>query len=188
MSRPSATPLFMASGMGYERVVELLLQQPSIDVNQASEYCGTDCGPPLLIASLNGNMGVVEQLLGHPSIEVNKANYIGVTSLHVASLQGHAKVVELLMKNKELGVNLPEHEGGRTPLITAVHEGHEDVVKLLLSHPMIDINITDKKSWGAINYARWFSTLSLSSQKFKRIYEMLKTSGARENKKMFGLF
>ena len=81
----------MASQLGHEGVVELLLIHPRIDVNHVT----TDFGSTALItASSWGREKVVEHLLGHPKTEVNKESDQGVTALYLASSNGHSDVVE----------------------------------------------------------------------------------------------
>ena len=83
----------MASQLGHDGVVELLLIHPAIDVNLATTDFGST---PLITASSWGRVKIVEHLLGHPQTDVNKKRASdGVTALDIASSNGHTDVVEL---------------------------------------------------------------------------------------------
>jgi len=108
--------LFSASGRGSEKVVETILAHK------------THLWPP--------------SDLKHQEINVNyQSDQGGLTPLIVASANGHARVVEMLLEEEEVKVNLADYDGS-TPLYEASSRGHESVVKLLLAEPGIDVNPT----------------------------------------------
>lgn len=64
----------------------------------------------------------------------------GKTPLFVASANGHAGIVSLLLGNADDDmVNRPTHDGV-TPLYVASANRHTEVVALLLAHTGIDVN------------------------------------------------
>eukprot|EP01083_Nonionella_stella_P119805 358421_1 len=60
------------------------------------------------------------------------------TPLYAAAMNGHTKIVTILLRNAA-DVNA-ETKQGSTPLILSSVNGHIDVVRVLLSHPSIDID------------------------------------------------
>ena len=61
------------------------------------------------------------------------------TPLYIAAREGHASVVELLLKADGVDVN-KGIEDGTTPLYIAASEGHTSVVELLLKADGVDVN------------------------------------------------
>ncbi len=94
---------------------------------------------PLMIASQEGRTETVEELLRHEKIKVNTKNSEGSTALMIASQNGHADIIRLLLK-KDADVNMQDNDGF-TALIYAVQNRHAEVVKELLNHEKIDVNI-----------------------------------------------
>ena len=65
------------------------------------------------------------------------------TPLFIAAQEGHASVVELLLKADGVDVN-KAREDGATPLYIAAREGHASVVELLLKADGVDVNKGDE--------------------------------------------
>ena len=74
--------------------------------------------------------------------DVNVRNKYGVTPLLMASQNGHAEVVKLLLAAKA-DVNAAM-TNGVTPLFIASEKGHTEIVKLLLA-ARADVNIRVSK-------------------------------------------
>lgn len=80
------------------------------------------------------SQSIVEMLLQEcrNTIQVDCTDYfIGQTPLHMASMNGNAPIVSLLL-NAGAAINRQSTYLGRTPLHLAAEKGHEDVVELLL--------------------------------------------------------
>lgn len=117
------TPLQDACRHGHASVVQLLLQQPGIDVAKKA---------PLSMACFKGHLSVVQLLLQHPGIDINQASAEhGVTSLYNACCYGHESVVQLLLQQPGIRIN-QARDTGITPLMAASQNGHESVVQLML--------------------------------------------------------
>ena len=144
------TPLLAATSQGHEDMVRLLLAQSALDVNQAV-VTSSRSGVPgngvtaLMEASMQGNEVLVELLLASGAqVDTHTAEgYGGMTALWLASSQGHAGVVGLLLKGADKGADEGEGVGeadpslarladGITPLMAAAGGGHAGVVRQLL--------------------------------------------------------
>ncbi|RFU25884.1 hypothetical protein B7463_g10453, partial [Scytalidium lignicola] len=85
---------------------------------------------PLTLACWNGKLESARQRLAECPEHVNWRNLVGNTPLQVASLQGHVKIVKLLI---EAGAVLDTYNDATdTPLLDAVDNGHLEVIRLLL--------------------------------------------------------
>ncbi|KAK2788055.1 hypothetical protein FQN51_003050 [Onygenales sp. PD_10] len=139
-------------------ILKLLLQHGNIDLSDAKylQEPYTD---------------MVEFLLEYDQdIGVNTRNEFGVTPLSSAAKDGYENLVTLLLRRKEIDVNIMDDSGylqgfvtivnvllrnempvewnidnnaleAYSPLARAVRGGHENIVKLLLAHKEIDVNI-----------------------------------------------
>ena len=89
-----------------------------------------------------GELGLVEDLIDNKKADVN-AKEAGVTPLHTAVVNGHVKLVELLLKN-EADVNARRDNDGATPLYAAAERKHVKLVRLLLENGAnVDASRTD---------------------------------------------
>ena len=77
-------------------------------------------------------------------------NNDGVTPLHLAALNGHKDVAELLLANKA-EVNAKDNHG-ETPLHLAAVNGHKDVAELLLANKA-DVNAKVNDGSTPLHYA-----------------------------------
>ena len=76
----------------------------------------------------------------HEQKDVNKATTDdGSTALIIASQNGHADVVSLLLGKEGVDVNQATNDG-RTPLYIASWKGHSEVVSMLLAKQGVDVN------------------------------------------------
>ena len=89
------TGLMVAAGRGNEAVVELLLQQPGLDVNHAKEVI---LWTALHMACRQGYTRIVLMLLAHPSLTCHNAvNSEGCTPLMLAVRMNRVKCVREMM-------------------------------------------------------------------------------------------
>ena len=81
---------------------------------------------------------------------VDKFGNLGWRALHWAACEGHADVIEVLLKH---GANVnAKDNGGWTALHWAAKLGHADVVEVLLKHGA-DVNARDDRGWTALHVA-----------------------------------
>ncbi|KAJ3646951.1 hypothetical protein Zmor_024507 [Zophobas morio] len=124
-NKQGETPLYVASKMGHEKVVENLATAGA-ESNRARNNGAT----PLLIASQNGHEKVVKYLV-IAGAKINRAMNNGATPLYIASQNGHEKVVKYLVP---VGAEINRAmNNGATPLYSASQNGHEKVVKYLVT-------------------------------------------------------
>lgn len=119
-------PLFFAAAYGHLKVVKLLCGVGA-DVNAKSPY-GETC---FHAACTNGSESIVCLLLEtNPEMVTMKTFQTGETPLYIASREGHAHIVKLLIsKGAEVAETTPT---GWTALHAASNAGHLAAVKVLV--------------------------------------------------------
>ncbi|XP_063904174.1 uncharacterized protein LOC135123451 [Zophobas morio] len=163
--KTGATPLFIASQNGHEKVVEYL-RTAGAEINCANNNGWT----PLHIASQIGHEKVVEYLTT-AGAEINRTESKGWTPLHLASQNGHENVVEYLT-TAGAEINRTESKGW-TPLHLASQNGHENVIEYLTTAGA-EINCANN---------RGLTPLHIASQNgHEKVVEYLTTAGAEINR------
>lgn len=111
-------------------IVEKLLAAGA-DPNQIAPGNGLTA---FVIAVIHGNVEIVELML-QKGANVNRPSYLDIkwSPLQLAVKHGHLKVVELLVKHKDIKINQANREG-LTPLIIAATSGRVDIVEILLKN------------------------------------------------------
>lgn len=121
-SRKGQVPLYVAFAEQSERVVEVLLKAPGLDVN-ALNAVGES---PLMMAAIKGQVDAMARLMAMGAA-VNKA---GWTPLHYAASGGHMPAIDLLLsQGAALDALAPN---GNTPLMMAAGYGTIDAAELLV--------------------------------------------------------
>ncbi len=141
---PKGRPaLVIAVQAGSQRVVEALLDMPSVDVNQVN----TSGENALMMAALKGRLDWCKRLL-ELGAEVNKN---GWTPLHYAATGPEPTIVQLLI---DKGADLEsESPNGSTPLMMAAGYGVEANVDVLLGRGADPRRLNDLKL-SAADFAR----------------------------------
>lgn len=107
----------------------------------------------LLFACQYNRKEVVEILLKHGGVDIEaKTEGDADTPLTIASYNGYADIVQLLLDNGAKANATDAY--GRTALICAASQGHEEAVKVLLKHGA-DKDVKDVKGNPADQYATW---------------------------------
>lgn len=100
---------------------------------------------PLIIAASSDNLEALVTLIEDGG-DVNVQDLHGATALHWAVYRDNLPLVERLLNERNLDVNLANHEG-ITPLMAAAHnfsfshhKNTQEIIDALLAHPQIDVN------------------------------------------------
>ena len=164
---PGESALVLATRLGNEDIVRLLLARPNNQENynkalsNAAQF-GHDYLIPLLVdqgASFEfrdeGGLTPLHQaaLRGQPTpgIPTLRAIEKGVSSIFALRTPDYEKAVQLLLNNNA-NINTRDNKG-RTPLINAALANDAPMVRLLLDHGA-DKNITDNKGLTALAWAQ----------------------------------
>lgn len=136
------TALYSAIIKNNKEIVELLLNQPGIDINIKSNDGRTAL---MEAASDEKRKDIVKLLLSKPNININAQDSHGQTALMMATSPGNLKIVELLFTNlPQINVNL-QNKYGLTALMLAINFNHNEIAKLLLNQSNIDVNLYDNQ-------------------------------------------
>ena len=132
------TALHAAAKGGHLVVVELLLEQPGVDVNAA-----TDRGFTVLhITAGFGHMEILALLLRQPGLDLNVATHGGSTALHLSAGHGHLEVVTLLLQQPQVDPNVRDQDGN-TPIMRLLKRNHNVDIKRACLQSFVDSNEVD---------------------------------------------
>lgn len=128
------------------KVTDLLLSEPSIDVNLTNKS-GENA---LMMASFDGQFPVVKALVIDKKAAVNKT---GWAPIHYAATNGHLQITQFLIANGAMVNALSPSE--TTPLMMSVSSGNELLIKLLLDNGA-DLRMRNHAGYTAIDVAQMF--------------------------------
>lgn len=121
------TPLHYASREGHIKSLENLIR-----LGACINLKNNNNESPLHFAARYGRFNTVKQLLDSEkgTFIINESDGDGLTPLHIASQQGHTRVVQLLLNR---GALLHRDHFGRNPLHLAAMSGYTQTIELLYS-------------------------------------------------------
>ena len=121
------SPLHYASREGHIRSLENLIR-----LGACINLKNNNNESPLHFAARYGRYNTVRQLLDSEkgTFIINESDGEGLTPLHIASQQGHTRVVQLLLNR---GALLHRDHNGRNPLHLAAMSGYRQTIELLHS-------------------------------------------------------
>lgn len=120
--------LMIAAAKGYVDIAKALLEQ-NVDPNLVDVYLWT----PLMRAVYEDRKEIVAVLVNHPAIDINHRGENDITALHLATVQGHADLIELLVNNG--ADKSAEDIEGRTPYRIAQQNNQSNLLLLLQNQP-----------------------------------------------------
>ncbi len=82
----------------------------------------------------------IVELLIDKNANPNVCDIFGYTPLHWAAKNGDPAIVAILLKARDININIPDKMSQLTPLCLAIQEGHRKIVEILLKRPEIDVN------------------------------------------------
>ncbi|KAH8319295.1 hypothetical protein KR067_004641 [Drosophila pandora] len=141
------SPLHYASRDGHIRSLENLIR-----LGACINLKNNNNESPLHFAARFGRYNTVRQLLDSEkgSFIINESDGAGMTPLHIASQQGHTRVVQLLLNR---GALLHRDHTGRNPLQLAAMSGYTETIELLHSVHSHLLDQVDKDGNTALHLA-----------------------------------
>ncbi|XP_050517339.1 transient receptor potential cation channel subfamily A member 1 isoform X1 [Diabrotica virgifera virgifera] len=141
------SPLHYASREGHIRSLENLIR-----LGACINLKNNNNESPLHFAARYGRYNTVRELLDSEkgTFIINESDGGGLTPLHIASQQGHTRVVQLLLNR---GALLHRDHNGRNPLHLAAMNGYTQTIELLLSVHSHLLDQTDKDGNTALHLA-----------------------------------
>ena len=106
------------------------------------------------VAKQEPSYDFIKEIIEYTTVDINYIGYQGINALHIASMYGYTKIVELLLEHPDIDINKIDAEGN-TALIWASYREHERIVRLLLDRPEIMVNIQDKSNNAALTWAAY---------------------------------
>ncbi|MGH0160915.1 UNVERIFIED_CONTAM: hypothetical protein FKN15_040207 [Acipenser sinensis] len=110
----------------------------------------------------------------------------GFSSLHLAALNNHREVAEVLIKEGRCDVNIRNNRN-QTPLQLAVTQGHAEMVQLLVTEGA-DVNVEDEDGDTAVHIAlsrqQLASTMAAMEGEGSSLYTRLQGSGLLGNQEL----
>ena len=129
------TGLHYAAHAGHGDLLDLLLENPRVEVDIETQYSQT---PLILACHTEGRQGIVKRLLRVEGLQLNTQDIWGETALHGAVLRGY---VQELRGASDLDWNLKDTSGD-TPLLKAAHWALGDSLQIILTVPQPYLDLT----------------------------------------------
>lgn len=139
------TPLWMASTAG-DDILALLLERKDIEINGQSRWGET----PLYQAVQRKRLSAAQTLLD-AGADPNIPAYENKIALSWAAAEGSEESIELLLKQPNIALDIPD-QSGQTPLLRCADAGHTKCVRMLLDKGA-SVKHADKKGRTALSLA-----------------------------------
>ena len=149
-------------------------------VCQAKELTTEEAQTEWMESCRYGDLDIVRALAENfPSSQPALLEFVhpdnGNTGLHMASANGHANIVKLLVL--KYGHSFTKNSSGNTPLHWAAANGHASVVEFWTSQSIIEVDVLEKNKFG-----RSALTEGFSSEKEDVVKAILEHDSASEEK------
>lgn len=97
-------------------------------------------------AAENGSISTARLVLDRcPELDIDEASSVnGESILSLATMNGHAHMVQWILTQRLIDVNRFDATFGRTALLHAIEKDRTDVARVLLATPGIDVNLREK--------------------------------------------
>ena len=137
-----STPLHVASRNGHLDCVKLIVEQSTVRVDP--DLTNKSAETALFIACENGHKDVAEYLLTHAECNQSVKNEVGNTMVHVASRNGHLKIVKFIIETNTVSIDPDElNDCDQTALHLACRNGHGLIIEYLLTRAKCNPNLKD---------------------------------------------
>jgi hypothetical protein len=136
------TPLIRATKAGNYGSVDILLSQPSSQLNLRDDTKST----ALLWAARLGHTQIVRRLLKQQKIALNLQDDEGRTPVSWAVINDHEEIVEELLDSPDTHINLRDRQG-QTPLSLAASNRNHSMIIGLLRSGRAKLGRSDNRNW-----------------------------------------
>ncbi|KAJ6630946.1 ankyrin repeat-containing domain protein [Mycena sp. CBHHK59/15] len=145
------TVLLHAAMDNSNSILQLLLNREDLDVNVKDESGWT----ALFYTFMECNTAGLELLLTREDLNVNIQNEDKISALGLASSaeKEPSKELELLLRHKNIDINIPFNEGGRTILWSVVDCRCTTQLEVLLDRKDLNVNVQSKDGDTVLMYA-----------------------------------
>ena len=141
------TPLHIAAALENVDLIHHILVYHNCNLNLQNNEEQT----PLHIAAEAGNEDLCKLLLANEA-DPNIQATIGNTALHIATYEGHHRVVQLFSTVKQCNINIQD-VNGNTPLHIAAAKDRKECCLMLLKNEQCDLNVMNAAGSTALHTA-----------------------------------
>jgi ankyrin repeat protein len=142
-SKPTGvTAVQMAAEMGHAQIVKILGEKPDVEITWALHGAAKKGHHDMVKELLNSGKEVHVNALKQEILDdARHRSSFGeeLNPLHLASIYGHANVVQALCEDRRLQANIESKPTGMTAVQMAAEMGHVEIVKILVKRPDVEI-------------------------------------------------
>jgi len=128
--------LIYAAEKNYQRIFDLLLSHPKINVNISDR----DDWTPLMWSCCNGQSEITQKLVSAPGVDLNCQSLLGSTAAILAASNNQTECLKILATQDSVKWNI-QSKNGWTAAMWAVNNKHVENVRILLTIPTINWNL-----------------------------------------------
>ena len=173
-TKDGRTPLWIAEANNFDEIVNLINQEPDHEMHQnqseQQQKSNETLNRTFFEACKHGRIDEVSKLL-NSEFDLNKIVEDCGTPLHVASMNGHKEIVEILI-DSGADVHIGNGWGNMTPLHLAARKGQKDIAQMLIKEG-IDVDVKDEDGNTPL--------LEASEYGHKELIQLLIDNGANVN-------
>jgi len=141
--------LLYAAGKNYQRISDLLLSHPKINVNIRDR----DDWTPLMWTCRNGHSEITQKLVSTPGVDLNCQNSDGNTAAILAASHNQTECLKILATQDSVEWNIQDDDFGGTAAMCAVYQNNVESVRILLTIPTINWNLRKNDNSSAVTIA-----------------------------------
>ena len=170
------TPLLWASGKGHYEIVAALVKHARLEDRESCPFKNfinhrNKDGMSALFSAAKANHRRIVDLLLDEGIDWSIPNNVKVSTLHVATWEGHVEVVSALLANAHETADLENfkkflngrNKQGKTALVDGAERGQIDIVKELLEKYDADFQTPNTDDCSALHAACWIGRTEVVS-------------------------
>lgn len=181
----------IAARNGHVELLALLLERKKGNQKATIEQISSDEATPLFAASKHGQTDAVSLLL-RKGANVNVRTRIkirlnetrdGMTALHIAALGGHAKTVEILLRDPNTSIIGAKTNHSETALHLAVQNNHKSCIDVIMAlKPHVDIEAKAKFNVNGTTQEKWTALhMAIENDNFAGTHKLLELDANPES-------